>query len=183
MIGEWSEISVFTAAILISIFSMIVFVKMWSITVALVTCVGLFIVGIIQNWNINLTKLWTRFYFYQNHEDLRWNRHYFHLICCWIVFGFKMLSICFSNSAELPIRWPVVQTQYYIFRFFGWDFRSSHLEVFLVKRVLKICRKFIGEYPCQSVISIKLQCNFIEITLTVWVFSCKFAAYFQNTFY
>ena len=25
--------------------------------------------------------------------------------------------------------------------------------------------------------------NFIEITLRQWVFSCKFAAYFQNTFY
>ena len=31
--------------------------------------------------------------------------------------------------------------------------------------VLKICRKFTGERPCRSVISIKLQSNFIEITL------------------
>ena len=30
---------------------------------------------------------------------------------------------------------------------------------------LKICGKFTGEYPCQSVISIKLQCNVIGITL------------------
>ena len=44
-------------------------------------------------------------------------------------------------------------------------FRSSHPEVFLRKGVLKICRKFIGEHPCQNVISIKLLCNFIEITL------------------
>ena len=43
--------------------------------------------------------------------------------------------------------------------------RSSHPEVFLSKGVLKICSKFTGEHPCQSVISIKLLCNFIEITL------------------
>ena len=44
-------------------------------------------------------------------------------------------------------------------------FRSSHPEVFLRKGVLKICSKSTGEYPCQSVISIKLLWNFIEITL------------------
>ena len=37
--------------------------------------------------------------------------------------------------------------------------------MFLGKVVLKICSKFTGEYPCQSVISIKLQIKFIEITL------------------
>ena len=35
----------------------------------------------------------------------------------------------------------------------------------LMKGVLKICSKFIGEHPCRSVISIKLQSNFIKITL------------------
>ena len=43
--------------------------------------------------------------------------------------------------------------------------RSSHLEVFLVKGVLKICSKFTGEHPYRSAISIKLQSKFIEITL------------------
>ena len=43
--------------------------------------------------------------------------------------------------------------------------RSSHPEMFLRKGVLKICSKFTGEQRCQSVISIKLLCNFIEITL------------------
>ena len=33
------------------------------------------------------------------------------------------------------------------------------------KGVLKICSKFTGEYPCRSVISIKLKSNFIEIIL------------------
>ena len=44
-------------------------------------------------------------------------------------------------------------------------YRSSHPEVFLGKGVLKICSKFTGEHPCRSLISIKLQSNFIEITL------------------
>ena len=44
-----------------------------------------------------------------------------------------------------------------------YTYRSSQPEVF--KGALKICSKFTGEYPCRSVISIKLLCNFIEITL------------------
>ena len=43
--------------------------------------------------------------------------------------------------------------------------RSSHPEVFLRKGVLKVCSKFTGEHPCRSAISIKLESNFIEITL------------------
>ena len=45
------------------------------------------------------------------------------------------------------------------------NFRSSHPEVFLGKGVLKICSRFTGEHPCRSALSIKLQSNFIEITL------------------
>ena len=86
-------------------------------------------------------------------------------------------------------------------------YRSSHSEVFLGKGVLLICSKFTGEPPCRSAISIKLQSNFIEITYwhgcspvnllhifrtpfsyywnhtLAWVFSCEFAAYFQNNFF
>ena len=43
--------------------------------------------------------------------------------------------------------------------------RCSPPEVFLGKRVLKICSKFTGEHSCRSAISIKLQSNFIEIAL------------------
>ena len=43
--------------------------------------------------------------------------------------------------------------------------RSSHQEVFLRKGFLKIYSKFTGEHPCRSVISIKLLCSFIEITI------------------
>ena len=45
------------------------------------------------------------------------------------------------------------------------EYRSSCPEVFLGKGVLKICSNFTGEHPCWSLISIKLLCNFIEITL------------------
>ena len=48
-------------------------------------------------------------------------------------------------------------------------FRSSHPDVFLEKSVLKISDKFTGEYPSLNPSS-------------AWVFSCKCAAYFQNTF-
>ena len=42
--------------------------------------------------------------------------------------------------------------------------RSSHPWMFLGKGILKIFNKFTGEYPCRSAISIKLLCNFTEIT-------------------
>ena len=54
--------------------------------------------------------------------------------------------------------------------------RSSPPEVFLSKGNLKICRKFTGEPPCQSVISVKLLCTL------VWMLFCKFYACFQNMF-
>ena len=44
-------------------------------------------------------------------------------------------------------------------------YRSTHPEVFLGKGALEICSKFTGEHPRRSVISIKLQSNFIKITL------------------
>ena len=44
-------------------------------------------------------------------------------------------------------------------------FRSNHSEVFLGIGVLKICSKLTGEHPCRSVISIKMQSNFIEVAL------------------
>ena len=44
-------------------------------------------------------------------------------------------------------------------------YRSSYPEVLVRKVILKICSKFTGEHPCRSAISIKLLCNFIEITL------------------
>ena len=51
------------------------------------------------------------------------------------------------------------------FQMFKLHSRSSRPQVFLGKVVLRICSKFTGEHTCQFVISIKLQSNFIEITL------------------
>ena len=42
---------------------------------------------------------------------------------------------------------------------------TSHPEVFLGKGVLKICSKCMGEQPCRSAISIKVQSDFTEIAL------------------
>ena len=61
-------------------------------------------------------------------------------------------------------------------------FRSSHPEVFLGKGILKICSTFTGKHPCRCAISIKLQSNFIKLYFGM-VFSSKFAAYFQSTFF
>ena len=56
------------------------------------------------------------------------------------------------------------------------DWRSSRPNVFLRNGALKICSKFTGKHPRRSVISIKLLCNFFEITLyfsvAVLLWSC-----------
>ena len=61
--------------------------------------------------------------------------------------------------------------------------RDSHPEVFLVKCVLKICSKFTGKHPCRSVISIKLQSNFIEITLRHGCFPVSLLHIFKTPFF
>ena len=62
------------------------------------------------------------------------------------------------------------------------QFRSSHREVFLRKGVLKICGKFTGGHPCRGVISIKLQSNFIEITLWEGSSPVNLLNIFRSTF-
>ena len=61
---------------------------------------------------------------------------------------FGNIWYAWNNGIELKTRWKVTKT-------------SSHPEAFQGKSVFKICSKFTGEHPCQSVISI----NFIEIKL------------------
>ena len=63
-----------------------------------------------------------------------------------------------------------------------WIYRSSHLKEFLGKGVLKICSKFIGEHPCRSVISIKLQSNFIEMTFRQGCSSVNLLHIFRTPF-
>ena len=50
------------------------------------------------------------------------------------------------------------------------------------KGVRKRCRKFTGEHPCRSVISIKLLCNFIEITLRHRCFPVNLLHIFRTPF-
>ena len=61
--------------------------------------------------------------------------------------------------------------------------RSSPSEIFLGKRVLKICSKFTGEHPCRSRISIKLHCNFTEIALQHGCSSVNLLYIFRTSFY
>ena len=61
-------------------------------------------------------------------------------------------------------------------------FRSSPLEVLSNEGVLKLCRKFIGKHPCRGVISIKLQSNFIEITLWEGSSPVNLLNIFRSTF-
>ena len=61
--------------------------------------------------------------------------------------------------------------------------RKSLSQVFLGIGVLKLCRKFAGEHPCQSVISIKLLCIFIEITLRHGCSPVNLLHIFRTAFY
>ena len=60
--------------------------------------------------------------------------------------------------------------------------RSSPPEAFLGKCVLKICSKFIGEHPYRSLVSIKLQSNFIEIKLWYGCFLVNLLLVFRTSF-
>ena len=67
--------------------------------------------------------------------------------------------------------------------FYFLKFRSNHPDVFLWKGVLKISSKSTGEHPCQSGISIKLLCNFIEITLWHGCSPLNLLHIFRTTFH
>ena len=62
-------------------------------------------------------------------------------------------------------------------------FRSNPLGLFLRKGVLKICSKSTGEHPCRSVISMRLLCNFIEITFWHGYSPLDFLYIFRTPFY
>ena len=61
--------------------------------------------------------------------------------------------------------------------------RSSGSKVFWGKGVLKIYNIFTGEHPYRSAISIKLQSNFIEITLRHGCSPVNFLHIFRTYFY
>ena len=72
------------------------------------------------------------------------------------------LAVCFTNYLNVNELFTLLLV---LFKRANYLLRSGHPEVFSVKGALKICSKFTGEHPCQSMISIKLLCNFFEITL------------------
>ena len=103
----------------------------------------------------------------------------------------RIINYLLANLECRFCTYPWLQTRYNKapnnnigYQYYGLHFRSSPPEVFLGRGTLKICNKFTGEHPCWSAISIKL---LVALQLywnhtSSWVFSCKFAAYFQNTF-
>ena len=62
--------------------------------------------------------------------------------------------------------WKLISRIFSLFWFLNTTlFRSSPSYVFLGIGVPKIYKRFTGECPCRSVVLVKLQSNFIEITL------------------
>ena len=61
--------------------------------------------------------------------------------------------------------------------------RRSPPEVFSGKGVLKKCSKFTGEHPYQIMVSIKLLCNFTEITLRSGYSPVNLLHIFRTHFY
>ena len=84
--------------------------------------------------------------------------------------------VCKVSSSDFEPR------QSYLERFHE-TFRSGQSEVFLRKGILEICRKFTGEQPCRSMISIKLFCNFIEIALRLGCSPVNLLHIFRTTIY
>ena len=108
-----------------------------------------------------------------------------HLLWC-IYSGYVSVALCKStnffdddlkvvghlNKKSIPVLCGPIWYRNYFFHLVPdaldalantpWD-RSSHPEVFLRNDVLKICSKFTGEHPCQSVISIKLLENSLKL--------------------
>ena len=75
-------------------------------------------------------------------------------------FTFKVANITFFVLFILTLMSSLMHSEFNLEELF----RSNRPEEFLVKGFPKICSKFTGEQPCQSVISIKLRSNFVEIT-------------------
>ena len=61
--------------------------------------------------------------------------------------------------------------------------KFSPPEVFLGKDILKYAAKFTGEHPCQSVISIKLVCSSIDMTLRHGCSRVNLLHIFRTPFY
>ena len=89
------------------------------------------------------------------------------------IFGSFIIKLFGSRKFLFPL--SSCNNHLWVLGFFCKIFGRGRSEVFLRKGVLKTCSKFTRGHPCRSTISIKL------LATSAWVFSCKFAAYFQNT--
>ena len=69
------------------------------------------------------------------------------------------LQSCFKENAKILSKNSTTQEIITISR----QSRSSRPEMFIGKDVLKKCRKFTGEHPCRSAISIKLLANLLKL--------------------
>ena len=102
-----------------------------------------------------------------------------------IVFDFfhcNTLFMRFRTDKFGMFRVEISSYDYIVHRALYVIYRSSHPEVFLGKGILKICSKFTGEHICRSVISIKLQSNFIEIPLRRGCFPVNLLYIFRKLF-
>ena len=98
---------------------------------------------------------------------------YCHVCASKYIKGFKINSLhrmcCLIFEMVFPLFFHVLYlSKCSIMSVRFWSARSSLLKVlkmFFGKGVLEICSKFTGEHPYRSVISKKLLCNFLEITL------------------
>ena len=96
------------------------------------------------------------------------------LFFCTVIFN--------SFETNVPLSYSMNTSEKFWFSDVLRRYRSSRPEVFLEKGVLKICSKFTGEYPYQNTISIKLQSNFIEITLLHGCSSVNMLHIFRTAF-
>ena len=78
----------------------------------------------------------------------------------WIIGAWQRIVVFFRELVISLLYKRKVENMIYHF-----NSEATPPEMFLGKDVLKTCSNFTEEYPCQSVISIKLQSNFIEIAL------------------
>ena len=130
---------------------------------------------------------------------LRWkgSRHFFCRLCIIYAAVWRLvLNYYFPNHAGksrlivqtvhlkeqnsyIHLKLEKLYYPYPVWFFPNLNFRSSILPKQPSRGVLKIWSKFTGEHPCQSAISKQL----CWTCTSAWVPSCKFAAYFQNTFF
>ena len=87
----------------------------------------------------------------------------------------QVISLLFQSSSFRTLLILISGTNFSL----SW---SSRPEGFFAKGILKICSKFTGEHSCRSVISIKLLCNFIKITLRHGRSTVNLLHIFRTTF-